>query len=120
MTIFHRAPAGLVASGVFILGLFCAAATVTHAAPVNNPVMLINLKTGKCLTIAVREDELVAIQIDKRDQVTVTQERSQAGFQHEPEAGTGSQIHHPAAGRCSGRPACRGRTAGSSCCSSGR
>ena len=52
MTIFHRAPAGLVASGVFILGLFCAAATVTHAAPVNNPVMLINLKTGKCLTIA--------------------------------------------------------------------
>ena len=52
MTIFHRAPAGLVASGVFILGLFCAAATVTRAAPVNNPVMLINLKTGKCLTIA--------------------------------------------------------------------
>ena len=52
MTIFHRAPAGLVASGVFILGLFCASGVATHAAPVNNPVMLINLKTGKCLTIA--------------------------------------------------------------------
>ncbi len=53
MTIFHRAPAGLVASGVFILGLFCAAgSSVTHATPVNSPVMLVNAKTGKCLTIA--------------------------------------------------------------------
>ena len=52
MTIFHRAPAGLVASGVFILGLFRAGSAVTHAAPVNSPVMLVNAKTGKCLTIA--------------------------------------------------------------------
>jgi len=42
---------GLVASGVFVLGLFCAA-TVTHAEPVTNQVMLINVKTNKCLTIA--------------------------------------------------------------------
>jgi cytolethal distending toxin subunit A len=52
MTTFHRASAGLVASGVFILGLFGATGTVTRAAPVSNPVMLINAKTGKCLTIA--------------------------------------------------------------------
>src|SRR5438874_1083857 len=67
MTIFHRAPAGLVASGVFILGLFCAAATVTRAAPVNNPVMLINLKTGKCLTIAggmLADNNIPGVQFD--------------------------------------------------------
>jgi hypothetical protein len=52
MTIFRRAPAGLVASGVFVLGLFFAAGAVTHAAPINNEVMLVNVKTGKCLTIA--------------------------------------------------------------------
>ena len=52
MTIFGRAPAGLVASGVFILGLFYAASAVTYAAPVTNEVMLVNAKTGKCLTIA--------------------------------------------------------------------
>jgi Ricin-type beta-trefoil lectin domain-like len=50
MSIFHRAPAGLAASGAFVLALFCGA--VTHAAAVNNPVMLVNVKTGKCLTIA--------------------------------------------------------------------
>ena len=48
MTIFRRAPAGLVASGVFVLGLFYAAGAVTHAAPVTNEVMLVNAKTGKC------------------------------------------------------------------------
>ena len=52
MTIFHRAPAGLVASGVFFLGLFYAAGTVTYAAPINNELMLVNAQTGKCLTIA--------------------------------------------------------------------
>ena len=52
MTIFGRAPAGLVASGVFVLGLFYAAGTVTYAAPVNNELMLVNAQTGKCLTIA--------------------------------------------------------------------
>jgi len=51
MTIFRRAPAGLVASGVFVLGLFYAAG-VTYADPVANEVMLVNAKTGKCLTIA--------------------------------------------------------------------
>ena len=35
----------------FAIGLFCASA-VTHAAPVNNEVMLVNAKTGKCATIA--------------------------------------------------------------------
>jgi cytolethal distending toxin subunit A len=52
MTIFRRAPAGLVASGVFILGLFCAAGGVSHAGPIGKEVMLVNAKTGKCLTIA--------------------------------------------------------------------
>jgi cytolethal distending toxin subunit A len=50
MTTFHRYPAGLVASGVFILASFGGA--VAHATPVANPVMLVNAKTGKCLTIA--------------------------------------------------------------------
>src|SRR5216684_2091392 len=52
MTIFRRAPACLVASGVFFLGLFYAAGTVTYAAPINNELMLVNAQTGKCLTIA--------------------------------------------------------------------
>jgi hypothetical protein len=52
MTIFRRAPAGPVALGVFVLGLFYAASAVTYAAPVTNEVMLVNAKTGKCLTIA--------------------------------------------------------------------
>ena len=51
MTIFRRAPTGVVASGAFALGLFYAAG-VTYAAPVANEVMLVNAKTGKCLTIA--------------------------------------------------------------------
>src|SRR4051794_38055482 len=41
----------LIASGVFVLGL-CLAGAATHAAPVNNQVMLVNAKTNKCLTIA--------------------------------------------------------------------
>jgi len=56
MTIFPRTPAGLVASGVFILGLFYAAGAVTYGqrgqSITNEPVMLINAQTGKCLTIA--------------------------------------------------------------------
>ena len=53
MTIFHRIPAGLVASGVFILGLFYTAGAVTYGQPITNQrVMLINAQTGKCLTIA--------------------------------------------------------------------
>jgi hypothetical protein len=53
MTIFRRAPADLVVSGVFILGLFFAASAVTYGQPITNQrVMLINAQTGKCLTIA--------------------------------------------------------------------
>jgi phosphoribosyl-AMP cyclohydrolase len=47
MTIFRRAPAGLVASGVFVLGLFYAAGAASA-----NDLMFINAKTNKCLTIA--------------------------------------------------------------------
>src|SRR5215510_14358725 len=53
MTMFRHTPAGLVASGVFILGLFYAAGAVTYGQPISNKrVMLINAQTGKCLTIA--------------------------------------------------------------------
>jgi hypothetical protein len=51
MTIFRRAHAGRIASGVFILAL-CYAAGITHADQVLNEVMLVNAKTNKCLTIA--------------------------------------------------------------------
>ncbi len=44
-------PVGLVASGVFAIGMFYAS-VLAHAAPVNNEVMLVNAKTGKCATIA--------------------------------------------------------------------
>jgi cytolethal distending toxin subunit A len=53
MITFNRVHAGLVASGVFVLGLFCVVgAAVTQATPVLNEVMLVNGKTGKCRTIA--------------------------------------------------------------------
>jgi hypothetical protein len=52
MTILRRAPAGLVASGLFVLGLFYAAGAVSYADTVANELMLVNSKTGKCLTIA--------------------------------------------------------------------
>jgi hypothetical protein len=52
MTIFRRAPAGLVASGLLALGLLYAMGAVTYAAPVPNEVMIVNDKTGKCVTIA--------------------------------------------------------------------
>src|SRR3954453_11736565 len=52
MTIFRGARAGLIASGVLMLGLSCFPAAVSHAASLNHPVMLVNDKTGKCLTIA--------------------------------------------------------------------
>src|SRR2546430_14586994 len=45
MTILHRASAGLVASGVLALGLL-------HADPAAANDFLVNLQTGKCLTIA--------------------------------------------------------------------
>lgn len=53
MTIFRRTPAGLVASGVVILGLFYATSSETYGQSISNQrVMLINAQTGKCLTIA--------------------------------------------------------------------
>jgi hypothetical protein len=52
MRIFRGAPAGLVASVMFVLGLFCAAGAVTYAGPIANELMLVNVQTGKCLTIA--------------------------------------------------------------------
>ena len=66
MTFFHRAPAGLVGSGVFVLGLFYAAG-VTYADPVPNEVMLVNARTGKCLTIAggvSADNNVEAVQFD--------------------------------------------------------
>src|SRR5215470_13575811 len=52
MIAFHRVKAaGMVASGAFI-GLCVTGAAVTQAASVVNEVMLVNGKTGKCLTIA--------------------------------------------------------------------
>ena len=56
MTVFPRALAGPVASGVFIVALFYATSAVTYGqrgqSIINEPVMLINAQTGKCLTIA--------------------------------------------------------------------
>ena len=52
MTIFRRTPAGLVASGLFILGLFYAGAVTYGQTITNQRVILINAQTGKCLTIA--------------------------------------------------------------------
>ena len=68
MTIFRRTPAGLMASGVFIFGLFCAAGGVTYAQSITNQrVMLINAQTGKCLTIAggrSTDNNVTALQFD--------------------------------------------------------
>ena len=47
-----RKAALTVASSALVLGLFHAAGTVTYAGTVANELMLVNAKTGKCLTIA--------------------------------------------------------------------
>jgi cytolethal distending toxin subunit A len=52
VTSLHFARVGEVASGVFVIGLLCCAGSPTSAAPITNEVMLVNTKTGKCLTIA--------------------------------------------------------------------
>src|SRR6266851_634923 len=52
MSTILRAAARLAAPAALVLGLFCASGSATYAAPVNNEVMLINAKTGKCATIA--------------------------------------------------------------------
>ena len=71
MTIFPRTSAGLVASSVFILALFYAAGAVAYGQrgqPIGNePVMLINAQTGKCLTIAggrSTDNNVTALQFD--------------------------------------------------------
>ena len=68
MTIFRRTPAGLIASGVFILGLFYAAGAVTYGQSITDQrVMLINVQTGKCLTIAggrSTDNNVTALQFD--------------------------------------------------------
>jgi predicted secreted protein len=68
MAIFRRSPAGRVAAGFFMLGLFYAASTATHGQPIaNRPVMLINAQTGKCLTIAggrSTNNNVTALQFD--------------------------------------------------------
>ena len=59
--------AGLFAAGIFVLGLCVGAASVTQAAPVNQEVMLVNVKTGKCLTIAggvSTDNNVVALQFN--------------------------------------------------------
>ena len=59
--------AGLFAAGIFVLGLCVGAASVTQAAPVNQEVMLVNVKTGKCLTIAggtSSENNIEGLQFD--------------------------------------------------------
>ena len=58
---------GLVALGVFVFGLFYAGGAVTYAAPVANEVMLVNVQTGKCLTIAggvSTDNNVTALQFD--------------------------------------------------------
>jgi cytolethal distending toxin subunit A len=67
MSIFRRAPAGLVTPVMFVLGVFCAEGTVTYAAPIANELMLVNVQTGKCLTIAggvSTENNVTALQYD--------------------------------------------------------
>ena len=70
MTIFRRTPAGLVASGVFILGCLrrrCRNVRPTRPTITNQRVMLINAKTGKCLTIAggrSTDNNVTALQFD--------------------------------------------------------
>ena len=68
MTIFRRPPAARVASGVFILGLSYAAGAVTSGQSITDQrVMLINVQTGKCLTIAggrSTDNNVTALQFD--------------------------------------------------------
>ena len=67
MTNFRRTPAGLVASGVFILGLFYADAVTYGQTITHQPVILINAQTGKCLTIAggrSTDNNVTALQFD--------------------------------------------------------
>ena len=67
MTLFHRTPAGLVASGVFVFGLFCSGAATYGQPAATRRVMLVNAQTGKCLTIAggrSTDNNVTALQFD--------------------------------------------------------
>jgi cytolethal distending toxin subunit A len=68
MTTSYRTPARLVASSIFILGLFNAAGAVVNGQGITNQrVMLINTQTGKCLTIAGGrsiDNNVTALQFD--------------------------------------------------------
>jgi cytolethal distending toxin subunit A len=67
MTIFRRIPAGLVASGVLIFGLFYASAVTYGQTITSQRVILINTQTGKCLTIAggrSTDNNVTALQFD--------------------------------------------------------
>jgi hypothetical protein len=52
MTIFRRAFTGFITSAAFALGLSFAGIGGLSAAPISKELMLVNAKTGKCLTIA--------------------------------------------------------------------
>jgi hypothetical protein len=97
MTIFRRAPAGLVATGVLMLGLSCIPAAVTQAAPVNNPVMLVNDKTGKCLTIAGGETQ--ANNVDSV-QFNCDSDASRSWMLREMGGGDVYQIRNVKTGKC--------------------
>jgi hypothetical protein len=98
MTTFHRPTAGLVASGVFALGLFCAVGAVkTQATPVLNEVMLINAKTGKCLTIAggvSTDNNVPTVQFD------CDQDPSRRWMLREMSGGNVYQIRNVRTGKC--------------------
>jgi len=67
MAITRRAPAALVAAGVFVLALSAAANMAAYAGPVANELILVNAKTGKCLTIAggvSTDNNVTALQFD--------------------------------------------------------
>ena len=98
MTTFHRPKAGLVASGLFVLGLFCAAGAVkTQATPVLNEVMLINAKTGKCLAIAggvSTDNNVPTVQFD------CDQDPSRRWMLREMAGGNVYQIRNVRTGKC--------------------
>lgn len=52
MTNLRRVSTRLVASSVFTLGMLCVSGGTTQAAAIGAQVMLVNVQTGKCLTIA--------------------------------------------------------------------
>jgi cytolethal distending toxin subunit A len=97
MTIFRGARAGLIASGVLMLGLSCFPAAVSHAASLNHPVMLVNDKTGKCLTIA--GGETTANNVDAV-QFNCDSDPSRSWMLREMDGGNDYQIRNVRTGKC--------------------